>query len=160
MDGHIVVVEDEPEVLDLLGDVLDMGGFTVTGVARPDLVWDAIEREMPDLFLLDVMLPGMSGVELAQQLTQTISNCPPMIALSASRLMLGVAENSGYFITTIAKPFDIEALLTAVEEVLQLVDDVVGHLKTRLAEVSDERLERLRKHSGGSGIMPEVLLLS
>ncbi len=159
MDGQIVVVEDEPEVLDLLGDVLDMGGFSVTGVTRPDLVWDAIKTGLPDLFLLDVMLPGMSGIELAQQLRETIRDCPPIIALSASRLMLGVAENSGYFVSTISKPFDIETLLTAVEDVLQPVDDAVGHFMTRLGQVSEEGLTRLRNYPGGTGLTEQLLPL-
>lgn len=122
MDARVIVVEDEPEVLDLLRDVLEMGGFTITGVPRPDLVWDVISTGQPDLFLLDVMLPGMSGVELAQQLRETIPNYPPMIALSASRLMLAVAEKSGFFVATISKPFDIDTLLATVERVLQPVD--------------------------------------
>lgn len=136
MGVQIIVVEDEPEVLDLLRDILEMGGFTVTGVPRPDLVWDAIHADQPDLFLLDVMLPGMSGVELAQQLRDTIPDCPPIIALSASRLMLGVAANSGFFAATVGKPFDIETLLTTVEGMLQPVNDTVGHSMIKLAESS------------------------
>lgn len=122
MGGRILVVEDEPEVLDLLRDVLEMGGFSVTGVSRPDLVWEAIATGRSDLFLLDVMLPGMSGVELAQQLRETVPSCPPMIALSASRLMLEVARDSGYFTATMSKPFDIETLLTTVERSFQPAD--------------------------------------
>jgi DNA-binding response OmpR family regulator len=122
MDARVIVVEDEPEVLGLLQDILEMDSFVVTGVPRPDLVWDAISAGQPDLFLLDVMLPGMSGVELAQQLQDNIPNCPPMIALSASRLMLGVAEKSALFVATVSKPFDIDTLLATVERVLQPAD--------------------------------------
>lgn len=122
MGGRIVAVEDEPEVLDLIGDVLEMGDFNVIGVPRPSLVREAIDAHQPDLVLMDMMLPGMSGVELALQLRETIPACPPMIALSASRLMLGLAKNSGHFVAAISKPFDIEILLATVERALKPAD--------------------------------------
>jgi DNA-binding response OmpR family regulator len=122
MNARIIAVEDEPEVLDLIGDVLAMGEFTVIGVPRPALVWEAIDAHQPDLLLMDIMLPGMSGVELALQLRETIPTCPPMIALSASRLMLGLAKSSGHFVAAISNPFDIETLLATVERALKPAD--------------------------------------
>lgn len=122
MSARIIVVEDEPEVLDLIGDVLAMREFTVIGVPSPAVVREVIDAHHPALVLLDMMLPGMSGVELALQLRETVAACPPMIALSASRLMLGLAKNSGHFVAAISKPFDIETLLVTVERALKPAD--------------------------------------
>jgi CheY-like chemotaxis protein len=115
----IVVVEDEPDILHVLRDVLELEGFQVVGVPRPELVQTAVGAVAPDLFLIDVMLPGMSGIELAEQLRASGHGETPMVAMSASRLMSDIAEESGVFQATVDKPFDLPALLSCVEAYLQ-----------------------------------------
>lgn len=66
--ANIVVIEDEPALLGLLRDVLEVSGFSVNGINRPELV-DTLETdEQPALFLVDLMLPGTDGIDLAKKL--------------------------------------------------------------------------------------------
>lgn len=114
MGTCIVVVEDEPSVLEMLQDVLQGNGLSVVPVPYPELVHTIDSGVHPDLFLLDVMLPGMSGVELAAQLRRCGFAHTPMIAMSASPLMLEVAAASDLFDGTLSKPFDLSKLLGLV----------------------------------------------
>lgn len=116
MSGCVVVVEDEPTVLEMLEDILQGYGFAVVGVPFPEQVHDIDSNMRPDLFLVDVMLPGMSGVELVAQLRQTDYPHTPMIAMSASPLMLKVAVDSHLFQGTLSKPFDLAKLLGFVSQ--------------------------------------------
>lgn len=111
----IVVVEDEQDVLRLLCDVLESDGFEVIGLGRPDQVQWMEPHPNPDMFLLDLMLPGMSGIDLARRLRECGYSQQPIIAMSASPRMLTAASRSGLFQETISKPFDLSILLDAVE---------------------------------------------
>lgn len=110
----IVVIEDEPALLGLLRDVLEVSGFSVTGINRPELV-DSLETDdQPAVFLVDLMLPGMDGIDLAKKLREHGFADTPMIAMSASRPMLEVAARSHLFQHTLTKPFNVSSLLDYV----------------------------------------------
>ncbi len=109
-----MVVEDEPSVLEMLQEVLQGHGFCVVGVPYPELVHTIDAGLQPDLFLVDVMLPGMSGIELAAQLRACGFSDTPIIAMSASPLLLEVAAGSNLFQGVLAKPFDLSKLLDYV----------------------------------------------
>ncbi len=111
----IVVVEDEKDVLSLLCDVLESDGFEVIGLGRPDEVERMDSPPNPDMFLLDLMLPGMNGIDLARRLRACGYADEPIIAMSASPRMLNLASRSGLFQETISKPFDLSTLLDTVE---------------------------------------------
>ena len=114
----IVVIEDEPDILHVLRDVLELEDFDVVSIPRPDLVETAVAAVRPGLFLIDIMLPGTSGIELAEQLRASGYDQTPMIAMSASKLMSHIADESGLFQETVDKPFDLPALLECVERLV------------------------------------------
>jgi len=111
----IAVVEDETPVLELLRDVLEIDGFSVLTFDRPDVAETHLQNNLrPDLFLIDIMLPGSTGIELAETLRQRGFAHTPMIAMSASKTMTLSAIQSGLFQETLYKPFDLFDLLTCV----------------------------------------------
>jgi CheY-like chemotaxis protein len=113
----IVVVDDEPDVLDLISSVLEDEGYSVLRLSHPVFVRDLKGRSpQPSLFVLDIMLPTMSGIQLARRLREDGYGNTPMIAMSASPSMLQVAEESALFQHSLSKPFDLDALLQAVED--------------------------------------------
>jgi CheY-like chemotaxis protein len=116
----IVVVDDEPDVLDLIGSVLEDEGYSVLRLSHPVFVKDLKGRtSQPSLFVLDIMLPTMSGIQLARRLREDGYGHTPMIAMSASPSMLQIAEESALFQDSLSKPFELDALLQAVEDHLR-----------------------------------------
>lgn len=115
MSACVVVIEDEPDVLELLCDVLDSSGYSTVGLRDPELVRGMASITHPDAFLLDLMLPGKSGIEVAQELRSDGFEDTPIIAISASRLLLRTAVKSHLFQATLPKPFDIEEVIDCLE---------------------------------------------
>ena len=65
---HILVVDDDRLVLAALAEGLRGAGYRVTGVASGEEALGSVARDAPDLALLDVRMPGMSGIEVARRL--------------------------------------------------------------------------------------------
>jgi two-component system response regulator BaeR len=72
---HILIVEDEKKIALLLRDYLERAGYSVTAKERGDQVIPYVQTRMPDLILLDLMLPGMDGMEVCRQVRK-ISRVP------------------------------------------------------------------------------------
>jgi CheY-like chemotaxis protein len=111
----ILIVEDEEDVLQLLRDLLQSHGFAITSAGDPQTAYEYSENVQPDLFMIDLRLPQMTGVELAKCLRAAGHRETPMIAMSVSRHMLREAVDSGLFDATVAKPFDVRSVLQLVE---------------------------------------------
>lgn len=114
MSPRIVVVEDEMSILEIVRDVLEMEGYVVLGVSDPAILRTIDLGVRPGLFLIDVMLPNVSGIEVAQELRDNGFTSTPMIAMSASKLMLSMAAESHLFDDVLDKPFDLSTLLERV----------------------------------------------
>lgn len=110
----IVVVEDESSVLELVRDVLRLEDYRVVGVCDPKLVFEMLHSLHPDLFLIDIMLPGTSGIELAEALREA-GETAPIVTMSASKLMSKVASQSPAVDESIDKAFDVMALLYSIK---------------------------------------------
>ena len=115
MRGRILLVEDDWEIQDLLGEALDDEGFDVTCFASPDALLQDLWSHRPDLFLVDLMLPRISGIELAARLRQLGFTQTPILGMSASKPMATVAHGSGVFDHVIDKPFDLDTLIATLE---------------------------------------------
>lgn len=115
MAGIIVVVDDESEILELVSVLLREEGYEVLSLGDPGLVADLTADVHPCLYLLDLMLPTMSGIELARQLRGDGHAEIHMIAMSASGGLLSSARTTGLFDGTLSKPFELLDLLDMVE---------------------------------------------
>lgn len=118
---RVVYIEDEPEMIDLVHLILGRRGYSVIGAIGGREGLELIHREMPDLVLLDLMMPDMDGWDVyhqikSEELTQNI----PVIVITAKAqnidkvLGLRIAKVEDY----IAKPFSPQELLERVDEVL------------------------------------------
>ena len=72
---HIVIVEDEEDILELLRYHLTREGYSVTTAANGEQALKIIVQKMPALVLLDLMLPGLNGLELCRSLKQDPRTC-------------------------------------------------------------------------------------
>jgi two-component system, OmpR family, response regulator VicR len=118
----ILCIEDEPEMIDLIRLILGRRGFDVKGANGGVEGLKMIRQEMPDLILLDLMMPDMDGWEVYQQIKadEKTKGIPVIVvtakAQSIDRVLgLHIAKVDDY----IAKPFSPQDLLTSVERVLQ-----------------------------------------
>ncbi len=112
----VLIVEDEEHVSALLSDVLGEEGYRV--VAAPDgpSGLEYVARFRPRLVLLDVMLPGLSGVEVLDRIRAIDGEYVPSVIL-----MSAVAEPAErpHDVPFLAKPFNIDELLSSVQAALQ-----------------------------------------
>jgi DNA-binding response OmpR family regulator len=118
---RILCIEDEPEMIDLIRLILSRRGFEVRGAAGGMEGIRLVREELPDLVLLDLMMPDMDGWEVYQQMKagESTRSIPVIVvtakAQSIDRVLgLHIAKVDDY----IAKPFSPQELLASVEKVL------------------------------------------
>ncbi len=132
MTANILLVEDEPAIQELLAFNVTQCGYRAIQASDADSALLLINRALPDLILLDWMLPGMSGVELARRLRadQRTHNIP-IIMLTARTderdKVLGLESGADDYIT---KPFSPRELMARIRAVLrrrapQMSDELV-----------------------------------
>ncbi len=84
MDNKVLVIEDEHEIREMLNFTLTRAGFSVCEADSAEAALGQLDGPLPDLLIIDWMLPGMSGVELARRLRQDEHTANlPMIMLTA-----------------------------------------------------------------------------
>ena len=66
----IYLVEDDNSIRELVAYTLNTAGLSAEGFDRPSLFWEACKKELPDLVLLDIMLPEEDGIQILQKLRQ------------------------------------------------------------------------------------------
>lgn len=118
---RVVYIEDDPEMIDLVVMILSRRGFAVKGAHGGRNGLDMVMKDLPDLVLLDLMMPGMDGWEVYQQLKANESTRQiPIIIITAKAqaidrvLGLHIAKVDDY----IAKPFRPQELIDSIERVL------------------------------------------
>lgn len=117
----ILIVDDEPAIRDMLRFTLSGDGHDCIEVADAHAAHEAIHQRRPSLILLDWMLPGVSGVDLARRLKQDAVNRDiPIIMLTAkaeeTHKVRGLDTGADDYIT---KPFSTQELLARVRAVLR-----------------------------------------
>jgi CheY-like chemotaxis protein len=121
MKSRILVVDDHPDILRLLICLLETAGYAVITATRGDDALEQWQAHQPDLVLLDINLPGMTG-DTVCHVIKTSSSTPVIImtgqAVTEIQLSQRVPGADGYLL----KPFDVMGL---VEQIAQLLDGVV-----------------------------------
>ena len=154
MPSTILVVEDEPAIQELIAVNLTFAGHKVLRAATAEQATTLVRAELPDLVLLDWMLPGLSGVQFARQLrADERTREVPIIMLTArsneTDKVDGLEAGADDYVT---KPFSPKELMARIKAVLrrrapQLTDDIVEVGGLAL----DPATHRL------SGVMPDGL---
>jgi two-component system, OmpR family, alkaline phosphatase synthesis response regulator PhoP len=117
----ILVVEDEDDIRELLRYNLAKEGYRVTGAASGEEALEAIRVSRPDLILLDLMLPGLDGLEVCRSLKQDPhTRNLPIVMLTAkgeeADIVAGLELGADDYI---AKPFSVRVLLARLRAVLR-----------------------------------------
>ncbi|MCY0386054.1 response regulator [Robbsia sp. Bb-Pol-6] len=115
---HILIVEDEPKLAVVLADYLHVDGFATTSLADGQDVIPHIRRQPPDLMLLDLMLPGRSGIDICRELRQF--STLPVIILTARvdeiDRLLGLELGADDYV---CKPFSPREVVARVKAILR-----------------------------------------
>jgi two-component system phosphate regulon response regulator PhoB len=143
MNPTILVVDDEPAIQDLIQINLQMAGYRVLTHDNAEDAIKGIQHELPDLALLDWMLPGMSGVELARRLrADSRTRSLPIILLTAKGAeedkLKGLETGADDYMT---KPFSVKELEARIKAVLrrrapELTQDLIEYHGLRLDPAS------------------------
>ena len=83
--GRILVVDDDPGVLELVSTTLESAGYTIVAVTSGAEALELAREERPDLVVLDVQLPGMSGYEICRELRDEFGEGLPILFVSGFR---------------------------------------------------------------------------
>lgn len=118
--GTVFIAEDNPILLQGLGRALSANGYAVVTAESGPAVLELLSRAevLPDLLLLDVMMPGMSGVEVLQTVhTHPRWSALPVVLITAATdesLPLAALRNGA--VDVLIKPFRLNELLSRIEE--------------------------------------------
>jgi DNA-binding response OmpR family regulator len=118
MRKHILVVDNDPDVLQLLEAVLDSEGYDVDTRSSPDEALPALRSDGPDLLIADVMMPTMTGIDLLKQgRSQGFQGRCLMISGLSTKAVGGAAMSNGAD-AILPKPMDLGDLLAFVRHLL------------------------------------------
>lgn len=123
---RVVCVEDEPEMIDLIRLILGRKGYEVIGAHGGMAAMQIIQEQMPDVILLDLMMPDMDGWEVYQKLKADdgVKNIPVIVVTAKAQsidkvLGLHIAKVDDY----ISKPFSPQELLDSIDQILNRAVD-------------------------------------
>ena len=114
-------VEDDASIRDIEVYALRSTGFEATGFEDGTSFWQALQNEVPELVVLDVMLPGLDGIELLRRMraSDTFSQIPVVMATAKGAeydKIQGLDLGADYYLT---KPFGVMELVSCVKAVLR-----------------------------------------
>jgi DNA-binding response OmpR family regulator len=147
-DARILIVEDEPNIREVIGLYLRRAGYEVQAASDGQAALESLVNQLPDLVILDLMLPHIGGLEIARWLRERGDT--PIIMLSARReepeRIAGLEMGADDYVV---KPFSPQELVSRVRAVLRrtqggpepgplVFDELSIDPRTRLVEVRGE----------------------
>ena len=143
MSPRIMIVEDEEPLLEMLRYNFQKANYAVETIAHGDLAETRLKETVPDLLVLDWMLPGLSGIELCRRLRQVkATQSLPIILLTArgeeSDRVRGFETGADDYVV---KPFSVNELMARVSALLRRMKPL---LVAELLKVGDIELNRIR----------------
>jgi len=116
----IMVVDDNPDIVEIFRFTLETEGFKVRCASTGPELFASLDKQKPDLILLDIMMPDMDGLEVLTRLKGDLSTASiPVILLTAKvqyeEVLKGYKSGANYYIT---KPCTAPQLLTGINSLL------------------------------------------
>ena len=121
MATSVLIVEDEPEIREMLNFSLTRAGFTVIQAATGEMALQRLDTALPDILIVDWMLPGMSGVELAKRIRRDeLTSALPLLMLTARSEETDVLKSFESGIDDyMSKPFSPKELVARIKALLR-----------------------------------------
>jgi two-component system phosphate regulon response regulator PhoB len=121
MATSVLIVEDEPEIREMLNFSLTRAGLTVIEAATGEMALQRLDTDLPDILIVDWMLPGMSGVELAKRIRRDeLTSALPLLMLTARSEETDVLKSFESGIDDyMSKPFSPKELVARIKALLR-----------------------------------------
>jgi two-component system, OmpR family, KDP operon response regulator KdpE len=120
--ARILIVDDEPNIIATVSPLLRAQGYEVLSAANGRSALDSVERNRPDLIVLDLGLPDIDGVEVCRQVRQT-SNAPILVLSARGAEGDKVAALDAGADDYVTKPFGAHELLARIRAALRRIDN-------------------------------------
>jgi CheY-like chemotaxis protein len=146
MTPHILLVDDQPQNLRLLEAVLGPYGYTTSAATSGAEALRAIESVAPDLVLLDVVMPGMTGYDLCRRMrADDATRFVPIVLMTASHDQDKVAGIDAGADDFVFKPFDKQELLARIRSLLRIkaYHDTIEKQTAELAQLNQTLQQRV-----------------
>lgn len=139
MNHHIGIVEDDPNIRNIVAAYLKKEGFTVTLLESAEAAWELWKTEPPGMWILDIMLPGMDGYEFCKKIR--MESEVPIIIISAKDeeidKILGLELGGDDYLT---KPFSPRELVARVKRLFKRSNINLAHTEENDARVTVDEL--------------------
>jgi len=124
----VLVVDDELTIADTVSEILSRSGYAVSTAYDAEEALEIALVNPPELLLTDVVLPGMSGIELAITLTRIFPQCKVLLfsGVASTADLLARAQCEGHNFTLLSKPLHPKELLTKVFESVRPVSSTAA----------------------------------
>jgi len=152
LSGSILVVDDDPDIRDILRDTLNSLGARMITASNGQEGLERVNKESPELVLLDIEMPIKNGLDVLKELRQNGSDATVLMITAYGPLERAVeAMREGAF-DFISKPFDLDHITIVVEKALER-----ERLKRGLERFTEEAGERYRLVGGESPKMQSAI---
>lgn len=116
---RILAVDDDPSARELLADFLASRGYRVQTAADGPTALEILSRDPPDLLLLDLLMPGMTGMEVLRRMPESARTVPVIVITAVTEEDVGRAALRAGAKEYVTKPLDLPHLEEAILAVLQ-----------------------------------------
>jgi len=117
---HILSIDDEPVIIDLVKDYLSIMGYRVTGVTTRREALAVVEQDPPNLIITDLQLPDADGLELIKRLKQALPEIPVILLTGVWFDEQTIEDNLSPQVSAyVAKTAPLQELAAAVENLLK-----------------------------------------
>ncbi len=122
MPGKILIVDDDPDFRFILGHVLKKAGYTVVSASNGSECFEKVEKEKPDMVIVDIMMRGMDGWDVCKKLKEIAPKLPISIC-SILRDSRSVDRSFSYAGANehMTKPLNIEQTIITVNSLLMKI---------------------------------------
>ncbi|MBB5781388.1 response regulator transcription factor [Nonomuraea jabiensis] len=139
--AKVLVVDDEPNIRELLSEALELNGFAVRTASDGRQALAEVARERPDIIVLDVMMPGVDGFAVARRLREA-GDSPMMLFLTArdtvSDRIAGLTAGGDDYVT---KPFSLEEVVLRLRAIMRRTRPVEEQVDDGVLRYADLELD-------------------
>lgn len=146
--SEVIIVEDDDSIRELISYALTSSGFNVKSMESADKLYDELNKEIPSLIILDIMLPGEDGISILKKINSDYKKIPVIIVSAKGNEMDKIKALDTGADDYITKPFSVLELVSRVKAVLRRcekdkndiikIKDITIDLNRRKVLVGDE----------------------